>query len=298
MPDWLRSLSVLGGAFVVLVVVTIGLAAFIVPEAAGSGGALLTPSPGASVTPGGPPSGPVTAIGGTLTVSGDREGALTLDRELFTDQGIYSLDGEQGAVYFGGTPFEVDRISYDGLELYVDPGQCTLTPGERHDPTGVAGAQISCTDLSDIRDGGTVSVEGTVGVSADLLGMRGEMPPTGGTLRMGDEDLVFNFVSIVLEPSGFAPGGGFLITEDDRVIIRIDYDPMTHALGLLYIEIEGEGSDIPSGACTITTVDIGVLNPRTTTAEVTIDCPSVELASGETVSISGTLIADMIEQPD
>ena len=296
MHDWLRSLSVLAGAFAVLIVVTIGLAAFIVPEAAGTGQALGTASPGASVQPGGAPSGPVTAVGGTLAVSGDREGTFVLDREAL-DQG-YALAGEQGQIFFGGDPLAVERVSYDGLEFYVDEGDCSVTPGERHDPTGVAGAQVRCDDIDDIRDGGTVSMEGTVGVSADMLGLRGEMPETGGTVEVGDTTLELPFtVLFVGRPIGFAPAGGFVPTDDGSSWLMFDFDFQTHALVLEIVALDGVEHEIDPGDCTLNTESIGTLNPRTTTAELRIDCPAVELESGETVPIRGTLIADLIENP-
>ena len=180
----------------------------------------------------------------------------------------------------------------------MDEGDCTLTPGERHDPTGVAGALISCEQVEDIRGGGTVSIEGTVGISADLLGLRGDMPPSGGTLEVGERTIELPFVVLFLgPPSGFAPSGGFLVSDDGRTIVQIEYDFQTHALDLTTIEFDGIPTEIDRGACSLTTETIGRLNPHTTTAELTIECASVELASGETVRIGATLIADLVEPP-
>jgi hypothetical protein len=294
--DWFRSLSVLGIAFVGVVGLTFGLAALIVPGAAGSAQAPGAPSPDASAQVPVPGDGPVTAVGGTLAVSGERQGAFVVDREA-TDQG-YALDGEQGRIFFGGDPLAVERISYDGLELYVDPGDCSLTPGERYDPTGVAGATIRCEDMEDIRDGGVVSMEGTVGVSADLLGLRGDLPPNGGTIMLGDVALDIPFAVLNLgSPGSFVPAGGFLVTDDGRGIVQIDYDVQTHALAVEVVEIDGVPTEIERGACSLTTEPIGRLNPRTNTAELTIECPAVEMASGEAVRISGTLIADLVGPP-
>ena len=297
MQSWLRSVSVLGLAFGGVTIITLGIASFVVPGAAGTGEVVSTPSAGATPAPPNQGGGPVTAVGGSLTVTGDREATFVVDREATDNQG-YSLAGEQGTIFFTGNPLVVDRISYDGLEFYVDEGDCTLTPGERHDPTGVAGAQIRCEEIADIRDGGTISIEGTVGVSADLLGMRGDMPPTGGILQVGDREIEFPFVVLFLgAPTQFAPSGGFLVTDDGRTIVQIEYDYQTHGLELAGIEFDGVPTEIPSGACSLSTETIGRLNPRTTTADLTIECEPVELASGETARISGTLIADLVEPP-
>ena len=297
MPTWIRSLTVLGLAFGGVVVITLGLAAFIVPDAAGTGAGSSTPSAGASAPPPNAGDGPVTAVGGAILVTGDREGTFVVDREATDNQG-YALAGDQGRIFFGGDPLAVERISYDGLEFYLDEGDCTLTPGERHDPTGVAGAQIRCGEMEDIRDGGTVSMEGTVGIAADRLGLRGDLPPSGGTIAVGDTDLELAFAVLTVgRPTGFAPAGGFLPTDDGSSWLMFDYDFQTHELRLTIVALGGVESEVERGACTVETREIGVLNPHTTTAELTLECATVELVDGEAVRIGGTIIADLVEPP-
>lgn len=177
MHELIRSLSVLGLGFTGVLVVTLGFATLLQPGPAGSAQVGGAPSTEAAATP--PPvDGPVTDVGGMLTVTGDRAGLLILDREV-TELG-YALAGPEGRVFFGGDPLEVERISYAGLQLYVDPGECELTPGDRYDPTGVAAAELRCDAVNDIHGDGTVSIAGTVGISADLLGLRGDLPPERG----------------------------------------------------------------------------------------------------------------------
>ena len=297
MNDWFRSLSVLGIAFVGVVALTFGLAALIVPGAAGSAQAPGAPTPDPSGRVPVTPDGPITVVGGVLAVSGDREGSFVLDREA-TDQG-YALAGELGRVYFSGDPLGVERISYDGLEFYLDPGDCELEPGERDDPTGVAGATIRCEDIEDVRDAGVVSLEGMVGISADMLGLRGDLPPSGGTIEIGDRALEFQYASFTMGiPSGFQPAGGFLFTEDGRTLLHFDYDFQTHGLAFETVEIDGVQTEIEPGSCSLSFTPIGRLNPRTSTAEMTVECPAVEMASGETVRIGGTIVADLVEPQD
>ena len=94
MGDWFRSATVLVMAFVAALVVTIGLANVIVPggapdsEAAQGGGGS---TPAATVLQ-------VEGVGGHLSVSGDREGTLTLTRES-NDQ-RYSLIGDGTRMVF------------------------------------------------------------------------------------------------------------------------------------------------------------------------------------------------------
>lgn len=42
---------------------------------------------------------------------------------------------------------------------------------------------------------------------------------------------------------------------------------------------------------------LGQLSPRVTVAEITVDCPAVELAGVGSVPLSGTLIVDIAELP-
>jgi hypothetical protein len=298
MSDWFRSLSVLGIAFAGVAALTLGLAALIVPGAAGSAQAPTVPTPDASgEVPLPSTDGPITTIGGVLAVTGDRDGSFVLDREA-TEQG-YALVGADGRIFFGGNPLEVERISYDGLEFYLDPGDCTLAPGERDDPTGVAGVTIACEEIADVRDGGVVSLAGTLGVSADMLGLRGDLPPSGGTIEIGDRALEFPFASFLMGvSSGFQPSGGFLFTDDGRTLLHFNYDPQTHALVFETIEIDGVQTQIEPGSCSLTYTELGRLNPRTTTSEMTIECPSVRMESGETVRIGGTIVGDFVQPAD
>jgi hypothetical protein len=293
--DWFRSLSVLGIAFVGVVALTFGLAALIVPGAAGSAQAPGVPTPDPSGRIPRPAAGePVTTVGGILAVSGDREADFVLEREA-TDQG-YALAGPEGRVFFGGNPLGIERISFDGLEFYLDEGDCELDPGERDDPTGVAGATIRCEDVEDVRDGGVLSFEGTVGVSADMLGLRGDLPPSGGTIEIGDVAYEFPFAVLTLGlPTGaFQPSGGFLFTDDGRVLMHFDYDVQAHALTLETVEIDGVQTQVDRGACSLSYEPIGRLNPRTNTSELTVECPAVRMA-GETVRIGGTIVADLVD---
>jgi hypothetical protein len=163
----------------------------------------------------------------------------------------------------------------------------------------VAGAHVRCAEIDDIRDGGTLGMEGTVGISADLLGLRGDLPPSGGTIEVGDVELELPFAVLFLgSPGPFVPTGGFLPTDDGSSWLEFDYDFQTHALRLVIVALDGIESEVASGACTMSTQTIGVLNPRTTTAELTLECAAAELVSGETVQIGGTIVADLVEPPD
>ena len=298
MNDWFRSLSILGIAFGGVVVLTFGLAAVIVPGASGSArGPGFAPDTSASG--GDPVAGPITAIGGTLVVSGDREGRLVLDREEVGER--YALSGRDGRVTFeAGSPLTVAQITYDGLDFFVDPGDCELTPGERDDPSGVAGAHVVCEDIEDVRDNGVVTFQGEVGVAADLLGLRGDLPESGGTLELGDETLTFEFAAMTIPSNARFSGifAGTLYDPGTQTALNFTYDPQNHAMVLSELQYAGrQPVQLPASACSVTTNDIGLLNPHTHVAEMSVRCAAIEVPELGTVPLEGTLIVELSEPP-
>ena len=298
MNDWFRSISILGIAFGGVVVLTFGLAALIVPGASGSA---LAPGAAPDASAGGraPVAGPITAIGGTLVVSGDRDGDLVLDREEVGER--YALSGRDGQVTFeGGSPLTVAQISFDGLDFFVDPGDCELTSGERHDPTGVAGAHLVCEDIEDVRDNGVVTFQGHVGVAADLLGLRGDLPESGGTLELGDETLTFQFAAMTIPSNSRFSGiyAGTLYDPRTETGLTFTYDPQNHAMVLSELAYAAtQPVQLPASACSVSTNDIGLLNPHTRVAEMSIRCDAIEVPDLGTVSLEGTLVVELSEPP-
>jgi hypothetical protein len=297
MPDWFRSAAVLGAAFVTVAVVTIGLAALIVPNPAVSAQGSQPPAAGGGPGPSGDPS-TVTAVGGTLAVSGDREASFTLDRESVRDR--YALEGEDGRIIFEGEPLSVGQISYDGLEFFLDPTDCTVTPGERHDPTGVAGAHVRCEEIADVRDNGVITLDGTVGIAADLLGLRGDLPESGGTVAVGDESFTFGFAAMTIPSGANIPTGiyaGTLFDPESEAVISFSYDPQTHAMVLSEIAYAGDVVQVPAGACSVNAEEIGLLNPHTRVADMTVYCAAVDVPSPGTVPVDGSLVVELSEPP-
>ena len=95
------------------------------------------------------------ATGGSLAVSGDREGAFTLDRDSYdvADQSglrarlcprrvraVSASLGEDGAIYLGTIP-RVEQIDFEAMAFYPEPDACTITPGELNPAIGVASAR-------------------------------------------------------------------------------------------------------------------------------------------------------------
>ena len=299
MNDWLRSLAVLAVSFTGVVVLTVGLAVLIVPSPVGSSQA---PDGSASAAPATPaPAGDLdaipTVIGGTLVVTGDREVSLKVDREA-TD-GQYGLVGDDARLFLGGDPVSVSQMNLDGLSFFPDPEECEITPGRFNPENGIASALVRCNDLADIRDNGVVTVAGVLGVAGDVLGMRGDLPPSGGTASVGDEALEFDEAQMYAFPLFMVPGADQtnMVLADGDTSLLFTYDVHTHGIALAYVQRSGELFEVAPDVCSISSRPLGKVNPRTTLLDMAVRCPAVDLPDAGTVAIDGTLIVEEIEEP-
>jgi hypothetical protein len=299
MNDWLRSLAVLAVSFAGVVALTVGMAVMIVPSPVGSSD---TPGSAASVAPATPaPIGDLeatpTAIGGTLLVTGDLEASLVVDREA-TD-GQYGLVGNDARIFLGGDPLAVVQMNLDGLSFFPDPEACTITPGRFNPEVGVASAHLRCEDLADIRDNGVVTVDGVLGVAGDMLGMRGDLPPSGGTATAGDEALEFAEARMYAFPLFMVDGADQtnMSLVDGETTLLFTYDVQTHGVALAYVQRGDELVEVAPGACSISSRQLGMVNPRTTLLDMSVRCAAVDLPDVGVVAIDGSLIVEEIASP-
>lgn len=305
MSDWLRSLAVLGMAFVAVVTATLGLAGVVVPgepptaPVAGANG-----EPEASATPM-PTDAGWLGLGGTLAVSGDREGEFRLTRESL--QNRYSLTGDDGRISFEGNPIDVAQLSYDGLEFFPDPEDCTVEPLNLDTAIGVGQAELTCIDLEDIRGNGTISLHGQIGLPVDRLAER-TLPLTGGSLEVGPETWIIEEAYLFTwQMPAIAGAPQYNLELADRVTenaspaiaqLNVSYDIESHALTPATVERDGEFATIPEGACRIEREELGRQNPRTTVVELTISCSEVDVPGLGPVPISGTVVVDEVAWPE
>ena len=297
MGDWFRSITVLVMAFVGAVVVTIGLANVIVP-----GGAPDPQTAGGGDGGGGggggaasPTLGPIEGAGGHLTVTGDREGTLTLTGESNDER--YSLVGDEARMVFEGDPPTIVQVSWEGLEFFPEPEDCSITPGELDDQLGVGYAEVECTGLVDIRDGGTISVSGTLGLPLTMVG-ESDLPEMGGTVTVGDE--TWEFVEAFLFSVPVNDGAGteeyhMELADDGRGSLRFRYDVQTHRLTVSSVARDGETAQLAPGACSLETNELGRLTPTAAIVEMTINCPAAEVPGLGTVPITGTVIVQQVD---
>ncbi|HET9417634.1 MAG TPA: hypothetical protein VFP30_08870 [Candidatus Limnocylindria bacterium] len=313
MKTWAGGITILSAAFVGTVVVTMGLAAMLVPQSIS-----LPTEPQASAsdavavarTPA-PIDQPPGAIGGVLTVSGDFQGSIELDREdaeigfefdpeaeiARLEDGPYQLSGSLGRITFARDPLAVEQIDYEGLSFYPDPEDCAITPGALNPALGIASAAVRCDEIIDIRDNGVITVDGTIQVAGDLLGLRGDLPASGGSLAVGAETVHVPEARALLEPFGFDAATGLasvaILNDGLTEGVILTYDPDTHELDIGSIIIGEESFEAPE-ACSVDRTDIGLLNPRTAVVELAVACDAIEVADLGSVPVSGSLVVDLI----
>ena len=299
MNDWLRALAVLAVSFTGVVALTVGLAVLIVPAPVGSSETADGSASAAPATPAlaGDLEAVPTAIGGTLVVTGDREASLDVDREA-TD-GQYGLVGDDARIFLGGDPPSVAQMNLDGLSFFPDPDECEITPGRFNPENGIASALVRCDDLADIRDNGVVTVVGVLGVAGDVLGLRGDLPPSGGTATVGDEALEFAEARVHAFPIVALVGADQtnMSLQDGDTSLLFTYDVQTHGIALAYVQRGSELVEIAPSACSISSGQLGMVNPRTTLLDMTVRCPAVDLPDVGTVAIEGSLMVEEIEAP-
>lgn len=298
MDNWLRSVSVLAMAFVGVVVMTLGLSIWILPD--GSAVAQGSdPSASAEPTDDTPtiPTGPPMQEGGSLAVTGDRPGTLVLDH--VDEDGGYMLRGDKGRVVLRGDPADVAQVSFDGLDFYTDPGDCTIAPGEHNADAGVAWVDIECNEMRDIRDTASVSVSGRVGIAAYLLGLTSDLPSAGGTLQFGDRPMTAEWATFTMtirpslagidDDTAMSIGG-----TDPHWGLEFSWSADTDRLSLFQVSYGTGRAQAEPDACTIDRRVIGRHSPRHSMVEMTITCPSVDVPELGVVPIRGTVIVSQV----
>jgi len=254
------------------------------------------------------------AVGGSLEISGDRTGTMTLDTatglggrfELLDDGSVrirdanapIELSGPAGHIRFHSDSAEVTHIAYDGLSIFVDTGECAVTPGAVDEATGLMAALVECPDIADVRGQAVISVAGVVALSAETLLGRGELPPTGGSLNVDGSAITFDEADIFLdgepiEETGRIQWGTF--DADSGSGILLEYDPQADQffLGGAFSEETYAGLEEP---CPIAAEELGRLNDYTTVIRLNIDCTDVALeGGGGTGSVTGSIVADVIQ---
>lgn len=233
-----------------------------------------------------------TAIGGELAVTGAREGTISLQQGF---GGRFLLESDSARLYFETNPLAIDQMSYDGLEFFPESDACEFTEGEHNEDLGIAAAQLVCEELADIRENGSISVEGYIAVPADLI-VDIDLPDLGGTVRAGDQEWEVEDPELILGQPVF-PGDEDLETglsvfshEVNAPTLFFAYNEASDTLSLTRIWNAGEEIDVDAGACAISTEELVVVNPETQYFAIDLFCESIDVAGQGQVSVEGSIV--------
>jgi len=285
----LKGIGVLAGAAALVVLGVLGVSRLTVPDEP-------TFAEGFEEAAGAAEEFVPTAVGGALEVTGARQGTIDLDREV-SGPG-FGLGDDQTRIFFTGDPLAIDQMSYDGLAFFPEPGACEITEGEHNEEIGLVAVQISCPELVDIRDNGSITLEGVAALPADLV-IELDLPDTGGTVAVGDREWD------IVDPLLFVGPGFFgddmtaieflLWTRDALEGLGFRYDNETGVVSLATVHFDERTRDVGRADCTLTDDEVMVVNPQSQYRELTIGCENVDVPDMGTVDITGSVVYEKVE---
>lgn len=282
---YLKGIGVLAGAAVVVIGGVVGLAEIFVDD-----------SPTFAEEVAAATDLPPTAVGAELEVTGDRPGTLSMQGPGPESGGTSGdLSGDSGQIDLGQDAEEgvfIDHLTWDGLDFFLDPGDCQIETGETNEGAGITRVDISCVDIRDVRDTATITVEGPANLPLGVVSVEG-LPAQGGTLVMtGAFDQTFTFEGGQTwspQPDGVATGQEFslyLFSPTISLGFAFDADVLTLAR-VVYREIE---TDIPPDSCSVTHESLGRLDPMVTLVDISFYCDTLDLDEVGTVTIDGSVV--------
>lgn len=285
-----KSLAVLTGAAALVVIAVLGLARLAIPDeptfTEGFEGA-ENPEEEVEFVP--------TAVGALLEITGSREATVILEGTI--EGPSYGIGDSTTRVFFESDPLAIGQMSHDGLAFFPDPEDCELTPGEHDEDIGLIAVTISCLELVDIRDNGSISIEGQLALPADLV-IELDLPERGGTVTIGDETIWFGpdlhlFVGPSFD-SGVSELGLTAVSESPPATLVFPYDLESDRVRLGRVGFSGGSTEIGPEECSHEMKELAVINTQAKIVEVTFSCPEIQLANVGQVPIEGTLVFEQI----
>lgn len=288
-----KGFGVLVGTALLVVLMVVGLARLIVPDeptfSEGLEEAAESDDSTVDFTP--------TAPGGQLEVTGAAEGTITLERTAHGPN--YGFENNETRIFFASDPLSIDQMSYDGLAFFPEPEDCEFTEGEHNEDAGLVGVEVSCPELVDIRDNGTITLEGVLALPANLV-IALDIPDIGGTLIVGDEEWEVVDSRLLVGPQFQGSNGGSgeiglsLNPEEPSKGLFLSYDLETDQLSPGNVFYEETVTDLSPDACDIVSETLMVVNPQAEYHELSITCESVDVPDLGTVSIEGTVVYEKL----
>jgi len=245
-----------------------------------------------------------TQVGGELTVTGAREGTIVLERQV--DGPSYGLGNDQARIFFDSNPPSINQMSYDGLQFFLDPEDCTFTPGQHNQEIGLAVAIIDCPALEDVRGNGTITMTGYVAAPADLV-LELDLPETGGTIMVGDETWEIGeygrqVLLIGQVQRGVVGSQGLRLSPDDpdgplMRQLSFAYDLNSERLMLESVFYDGVVTEVDADECSVETEELAVVNPQRSIHQLEFSCGSIEVGDLGPVSLLGTVVFERHLEP-
>lgn len=287
-----KGLGILAASAVLVVLGVVGLARFTIPDAPTFSEGLEEAGESAD---GGLDFVP-TAPGGELEITGATSETVTLDRQV--DGPTFGLGNSQTKMFFESDPLAIGQMSHGGLAFFPEPGDCSFTEGGHNEDTGLIAVKVSCAELVDIRDNGSITLEGILALPADLV-ITVDMPDTGGTITVGNEEWEIVDPVLVVAPSSLdddMTAVAFpLQSEDPPRTIHLSYDATADRIILTGFSVAQEGfQELAAGACTITDETLTVVNPEAEIRQLTIECVGVDIPDVGPVDLEGSVIYQIL----
>jgi hypothetical protein len=274
-----KGLLMLAAAAGGIVLAILGLAALTIPDDPTFSESLA----GASASPSADGSHDFvpTAIGGELIMRGARAGTLSLEDAVLGAS--FGLGNSQGRIFFEPDPLQVTQMSFDGLELFPDPDDCVFTTGEQNEERGLVAVGIECAELVDIRDNGTITLEGYLALPVYFIA-EFDMPEPGGVILVGTETWEIDEAVLYEDPRGdsglslFASAGWMQFGYADE-----ELQAAALAYGQEFVVFSPDD-------CTVTTGDPIVAGPGIEFIEMDFTCPRVDIPGSGTIPIEGHVV--------
>lgn len=299
---------VVGGAVVIGAVVA--LAALVLPDPTQTLVAAGPVDATAPLPPATAPAGPPTQIGGVIEVTGDNPGTVDMRSGYYRayDFDVFSSDefvvgGDHDTFTLGLDPdagWYLDGAVYDGLNIFLDPGECPMTMVEDNEESGVARFAFTCPDVQNAQGTATIALEATLDLPR-RLGYPDGRYDSGGTLRVSGDisgEMVFDWAEWSYSEPGFTDEfgnelwSGLSLEETEsldggiiRTLARVTIDRDDAGAPLVMFVEYGEYRFTDTDSCTVTTELIAMVAPLTELTAFEIDCPSL---TGAPLNADGT----------
>jgi hypothetical protein len=279
-----KGLGVLLGSAALIVAGIIGLARWIVPDEPDFSEGFAT----AGTTPEGSLDFVPSAIGGELEVTGARAGNISLEDEVGGPS--FGLGNARTRIFFESDPLQITQMSHDGLAFFPEPEDCDFTVGELNEDVGIAAVQVICGELVDIRGNGTISLEGYLALPTDEVIER-DLPELGGTVTVGALTWEIADANLGIYPKSVVePVTLDMWTGDYVQGMTFAMERETEALNLAQVYWPQGESEVPAGACSISTELMVQVDADNSIHRLDFSCASVAVRGMGDVPIEGSVV--------